>query len=313
MARRQVPDFEQFHHLARLALHLRGHRVVGPYAHAAEEPGERDFVARVVARAHLHPVVGHDAEVMPQVEQAPLVAPQDAQRPGFGLQDRVQVARDQLDQRRFAAPVGPQNRDMLALRDRERDTVQRHPLLAPHCDVFQFDKGNQLSILVADQTAPHLSPYPPNVGMPTLPALFSAASSYSRYPKRWSATGGLKSNSEYCKWETFFRTCLRVKKSASLSPADSIPAPPSTGCVPKVPFRLPTPQTSASPTSPITTKSPAAPCSTAPNARGSSIAANNWLPRGLRRCSRAHFKSRQPAGTTSTRRPSGAPSRAPCS
>ena len=119
VARRQVRDFEQFHDFARLGLHLRCHRMVRPDSHAAEEAGEHDFVARVVARAHLHPVVGDDAEVMAQVEEAPRVAPQDAQRPGLGLQDGVEVARDQLDQGGFAAAVGTQDGDVLALRDRE--------------------------------------------------------------------------------------------------------------------------------------------------------------------------------------------------
>jgi hypothetical protein len=36
---------------------------------------------------------------------------------------------------------------MLALRDRERDRVQRDALVAPHGYVLQFDKGRQVTIL----------------------------------------------------------------------------------------------------------------------------------------------------------------------
>src|ERR1019366_5206960 len=54
---------------------------------------------------------------------------------------------------RIAAPVGPQDSQMLALSDRERDTVQRNPLLAPYRHVFQFDKGNQVSILIVGSPA----------------------------------------------------------------------------------------------------------------------------------------------------------------
>ncbi len=61
-------DFEQVQHFARFALHLRCHRVVWPHAHAAEESGKRDLVARVIARTHLHPIVGHDAEMVAQIE-----------------------------------------------------------------------------------------------------------------------------------------------------------------------------------------------------------------------------------------------------
>ena len=76
---------------------------------------------------------------MAKVEEAPLVAPHDAQRPGLGLQDGVEVARDQLDQGGFAASVGAEDGDVLALRDGDGDAVQRDALVAADGYVFQFD------------------------------------------------------------------------------------------------------------------------------------------------------------------------------
>ena len=156
IALRQVGDFEQLHHLARLLFHGGRDRVMRPDADAAEEAREHDFVARVVARAHLHPVVGDDAENVAQVEEAPLVAPQNAHAPGLVLEHRVQVARDQFDERRFAAPVGAEDGGVLALRDVQGDRVQGDALVAAHRDVVQFDERDQASILgpTSGATAP---------------------------------------------------------------------------------------------------------------------------------------------------------------
>ena len=39
---------------------------------------------------------------------------------------------------------------MLALCDRNAHTVQRDAFVAPHRHIFQFNEGNQLSILIAN-------------------------------------------------------------------------------------------------------------------------------------------------------------------
>ena len=139
---RQMRDLEQVHHLGRMAFHFRRHLVVGPNAHAAEKAREDDFVSRVIARTHLHPVVGDDAQVMAQIEQMPAVAPQNAQRPGIALHARVQFARDDFDQRGFARAVGAENDGMLALRDGECDTVEHHAPAALYGDVLEIDEGD---------------------------------------------------------------------------------------------------------------------------------------------------------------------------
>jgi hypothetical protein len=77
IAFRQVRNLEQFHHLPRLPLHFGRGVVIRPDPHAAEETGEHNFVPGVVARTHLHPVVGDDAEMVAQIEQMPAVAAQD--------------------------------------------------------------------------------------------------------------------------------------------------------------------------------------------------------------------------------------------
>src|SRR5215469_8023492 len=110
-------DFEQVHRLSRLTFHLRRHVVIGPDSYAPEESREHDLVAGEVARAHLHPVVGDEPELIAQLEQMPAVASENTQRPRLVFHARIQLARNQLDEGRLAGSVGPEDSDMLALRD----------------------------------------------------------------------------------------------------------------------------------------------------------------------------------------------------
>jgi hypothetical protein len=59
----------------------------------------------------------HDAEQLAQVEDVPAVLPEDAD---IGTPGRIKLARDQLDQCRFARTVGAKDRGALARRDGQR-------------------------------------------------------------------------------------------------------------------------------------------------------------------------------------------------
>ena len=77
--------------------------------------------------------------MMAQIEQMPPVAPQNAQRPGFGFEARVQLARDDFDERGFPRAVGAEDGGVLTLRDGECDAVEHHALAALHGDVPEID------------------------------------------------------------------------------------------------------------------------------------------------------------------------------
>jgi hypothetical protein len=63
---------------SRVFFHGGRDRMIGPDPDAAEEAGEHDFVAGIIARAHLHPVVGHDPENVTQIEEPPPIAAENA-------------------------------------------------------------------------------------------------------------------------------------------------------------------------------------------------------------------------------------------
>ncbi len=68
---------------------------------------------------------------------------------GSLFQYRVEIARDQLDQGRFARPVGADDGSVLTLRDGKGHAVQRDPLVAPDRDVVQFYEWDQSTILIS--------------------------------------------------------------------------------------------------------------------------------------------------------------------
>ena len=70
-----------------------------------------------------HQIVGHDAQVLAQLEEHPAIAPEHAHL-GVGRDDRKQLARDQLDQRGLARAVRPEDRDVLPCRNREREPIE---------------------------------------------------------------------------------------------------------------------------------------------------------------------------------------------
>ena len=137
--------------------------------------------------------------------------------------------------------------------------------------------------------------------------------SFSSAKTRVQLTGaGLSRYSEH--WEIFFKTCPRAKRSASRFPAASTPAPPSTGCAPRAPFRIPTRRNLGQPDEPDYDEIPRRALQYgAEKARPDRLpqAAGGGGHRGA--AVRARSTSRPPASTTSTRRRSAAPSPARCS
>src|ERR1035438_7618321 len=91
-----------------------------------------------------------------QVEQAPALASQNTQAPGFRLQARIEFARQQLDERGFARSVGTQNSDVLALRDGKGDAIERDAVAALHRDVIKIEErcGVGQAPIVTDSMVP---------------------------------------------------------------------------------------------------------------------------------------------------------------
>ena len=80
----------------------------------------RPVISRV---QRAHQFVRNDSQQRAQLEDVPGIAPQDGER-RIGLRQRIAFARDGLDQRRFAAAVRPQDRDVLPGPNAERDVVE---------------------------------------------------------------------------------------------------------------------------------------------------------------------------------------------
>ena len=109
-------------------------------------PGVR---ARIVARqddaqaAHVAPilvlkVVRDDAEVGPQVEDVPALLAEDAYGTALAL-DGIDVARQQLEQGRFAGAVGSKDGGLASDCDVERQVVEDASAAAIGADVLDLD------------------------------------------------------------------------------------------------------------------------------------------------------------------------------
>ena len=61
-------------------------------------------------------------------------------KPGAGRSEGITLARDELDQRRLAAAVRPQDGDVLTLRDTQVDRIQREIIAPLYGDIPQFEK-----------------------------------------------------------------------------------------------------------------------------------------------------------------------------
>ena len=80
----------------------------------------------------------HDAEQLAQVEDVPAVLPEDAD---IGTPGRIKLARDQLDQCRFARTVGAKDRGALARRDGQRGQIENARIVRHDADVRQREQG----------------------------------------------------------------------------------------------------------------------------------------------------------------------------
>ena len=135
---RQMRDFEHRQRLFGFLMHLRSDFLMRPDADAREETGQRDIAAGDVASATGHQVARNDAEQLAQLENVPAVAAHDAHRRAFAHQ-RITFAGDGLDQRGFAAAVRPEDGDVLAESDPQRNVFQGNRLAAHDGDVLEFD------------------------------------------------------------------------------------------------------------------------------------------------------------------------------
>ena len=106
---------------------------------AAEEAREHNIPPDGFTRAPGQEIVGDDTEQRAQLKHIPSGLTEDGHArsfPGHG----ITLAGDGLDQSGLATPVRPQNGDMLAVLDAQREIVE-HNLVASHdLDVFQVQE-----------------------------------------------------------------------------------------------------------------------------------------------------------------------------
>jgi hypothetical protein len=102
----------------------------------AEKTGENHLHAARLAGAIQHQIVRDDAEHGTQLKDIPALAPQDGHRGTFA-KDRITIASDGLNERRLAAPIRAEDRDVFALFHAKAEIVERDVVTANHANVFQ--------------------------------------------------------------------------------------------------------------------------------------------------------------------------------
>src|SRR5579871_6720748 len=139
-------DFEKFERLVGDLLHLGSHVVIRPDADRSEESAQHSFERRVRFGAGVYEVIRDDAQESSQIEEPPDLLAPDPQTAGRCWITRVAFAGNNLDESRFAAPVRPENRDVLAGVDGEGDTAQSHFMLRDYSlvtlypNILKFDQ-----------------------------------------------------------------------------------------------------------------------------------------------------------------------------
>src|ERR1700744_283684 len=81
-----------------------------------------------------------DSEAFLQLRQVPAFATENADL-RIRLDDGVALAGDGLDEGRFAAAVGAEDRDVLAGANSEVDVVEHDIVATGHIDMLKFQKG----------------------------------------------------------------------------------------------------------------------------------------------------------------------------
>ena len=125
-----------------LGAHLVGYGVVRLDADAAEETAENDFETGVFAGASGRKVRGNNAEQRTQLKDIPRFTPKDGQGRAFAS-ERVAFARDGLDERGFAAPIGPENSDVLVSAYGQGQAVEDKLVAAHHRYVLKVQERGQ--------------------------------------------------------------------------------------------------------------------------------------------------------------------------
>src|SRR5690606_27637255 len=101
-------------------------------------PGEHDVEPGRMPDVLALQIVRHDAEARAQLPHVPALLAEEEQAAPL-LLDRIDLAREQLEQRRLAGAVRTEDRGVAAARDRERQAVEDARVAAVSGDVLQFD------------------------------------------------------------------------------------------------------------------------------------------------------------------------------
>ena len=107
---------------------------VGPQGGGGEESGNDGVEAARDRCTFARQLSGDDAEVCTELRNIPALAAKEAQRSG-GRDDGIALAGDGFDEGGFAAAVGAEDSDVLAVGDAERDTMQDDVIAASNGDV----------------------------------------------------------------------------------------------------------------------------------------------------------------------------------
>ncbi len=130
----EVREPEPGEHLVDAGVHLRRGLVMRPETDAAEERREQQLAPGDPARTRRQQVVRDDADGGAQVPERPAVLAEHGDA-GLGARKRIELARDDLEQRALAGPVGAEHGDMLVGRNDEREIVEHRDPIADDGDV----------------------------------------------------------------------------------------------------------------------------------------------------------------------------------
>jgi len=110
--------------------------MVGPDANRTEKAGEDEFAALNVARALRHEIVANDPEMRPQVKNIPFAGAKDVER-CVRAEERIALAGDRFDERRFTTAVWPKDGYVLTRFDVEAQSIECEPAIAFDIDVLK--------------------------------------------------------------------------------------------------------------------------------------------------------------------------------
>lgn len=123
--------------------HFGGDSLVGPEGGGAQQAGDDDVAAARGGRSFGRKRLLDDAEILAQLGDDPAVIAEEAHA-GAILWDGVALARDGLDERGFAAAVGPEDDHLLATCDAQRNVMENDVFAAGDIDVLHFKKKRGL-------------------------------------------------------------------------------------------------------------------------------------------------------------------------